>query len=286
MQGPDGSPLSSDKIGFGGWKNGPWRVLDGTNPGAQKHLEDVFRFMREKWGMTYFKLDANYWGAIHGGHHYDPKATRVEAYRRGMEAIIRGAGPGTVILGCNAPMWPSLGLVNAMRTSNDIGRSWGCFSSSGRENLNRDWQNGRLWVNDPDVVELAGKPDITPNLWQFRATIVSAVGGLIINGDKVQDLGPPQIEMLRKLIPPNGKGARFDSFKYEVGETDVGDLHYHYLFNWTIQSVDRTFHLDRRSRLKNFWTDEDLGIHEGDFTVKDLPGQSADIIVSSPADSK
>ena len=36
-------------------------------------------------GCTYFKLDANFWGAIHGGHFHDPRATRIEAYRRGLE---------------------------------------------------------------------------------------------------------------------------------------------------------------------------------------------------------
>ena len=48
--------------------------------------------MRREWGCTYFKLDANFWGAIHGGRFHDPQATRIEAYRRGMQAILRGAG--------------------------------------------------------------------------------------------------------------------------------------------------------------------------------------------------
>jgi alpha-galactosidase len=70
----------------------PWYALDGTHADARKHLEMVFRTMRQEWGCTYFKLDANFWGAIHGGFFNDPRATRVEAYRRGMSAILRGAG--------------------------------------------------------------------------------------------------------------------------------------------------------------------------------------------------
>ena len=53
-------------------------------PDAQSHLERVFRTMRTEWGCTYFKLDANFWGAMHGGRFHDARATRVEAYRRGM----------------------------------------------------------------------------------------------------------------------------------------------------------------------------------------------------------
>ena len=70
----DGKPLRSDRVTFGGWRRGPWYVLDGTHPEAQRHLEMVFRTMRQDWGCTYFKLDGNFWGAIHGGHFHDQRA--------------------------------------------------------------------------------------------------------------------------------------------------------------------------------------------------------------------
>jgi alpha-galactosidase len=154
----EGKPLRSDRIGFGGWRQGPWYCLDGTNPQVQKHFETLFATMRNEWGCTYFKLDANYWGAMHGGKHFDPDATRVEAYRRGMEAIIRGAGNDSFILGCNHPIWPSLGLIHGSRSSGDINRSWPNFASTARQNLLRAWQNGKLWWNDPDCVVLVDRP--------------------------------------------------------------------------------------------------------------------------------
>jgi alpha-galactosidase len=283
VQGPAGKPLVSDRVGFGGWCNGPWCALDGTNPQTQQHLEQVFRIFREKLGITYFKLDANYWGAIHGGRHFDPKATRVEAYRRGMEAVLRGAGPGSVILGCNAPIWPSLGLVNVMRTSNDIGRSWDSFSGTARENLSRGWQNGRLWVSDPDCVCLGGNREIPDNLWMFHATAVHAVGGMVLSGDKIADLGPKQLAMLHKLIPPTGRSARFQGGTLDVGLTDMGDRQYYYAFNWDRAPADRTLHLKRRGRLNDFWSGEDLGVQEGDYVLKGVAGQSARLIVAVEA---
>ena len=57
----------------------PWFALDGTHPEVQAHLTGLFRTMRQEWGCTYFKLDANFWGAMHGGRLHDPKATRIEA---------------------------------------------------------------------------------------------------------------------------------------------------------------------------------------------------------------
>src|SRR5205823_2503428 len=63
----DGRPLRSDRVTFGGWRRGPWYAFDGTHPAVQDHFEHLFRTMREEWGCTYFKLDANFWGAMHGG---------------------------------------------------------------------------------------------------------------------------------------------------------------------------------------------------------------------------
>ena len=285
VQNATGQPLDSGQIGFGGWSHGPWRVLDGTNPDAQKHLTEVFRTMREQWGITYFKLDANYWGAIHGGKHFDPRATRVEAYRRGMAAMLRGAGPGAVILGCNAPIWPSFGLVNAMRTGNDVSRSRASFFNTARENFNRSWQNGKLWVTDPDCVLLAdnGKKlsGVTSNLWMFHATAIHAVGGLVLTGDRIEGLQPPQLAILRKLIPPTGKSARWDR-GFATGISTLDDRAYLYAFNWSATNTERTFQLPAKSQLTDFWTEENLGIHQGSYVVIDLPAQSARIILAQP----
>lgn len=282
IQGPDGKPLDSGTIGFGGWKNGPWRAFDGTHPGTQQYLTHVFRTMRDVWGIKYFKLDGIYWGALYGGTRHDPKATRVEAYRRGMEAVVRGAGPGAIILGCNAPIWPSFGLVNAMRTSNDISRSWESFAATGRENLNRTWQNGRLWVTDPDCVQQAGNDALPAHVWQFHATIVHAVGGLVLSGDKFESLNAGQLAALRKLIPPTGRSATFEDTRYEVGVTDLGNRQYYFALNWGDEPATRTFHLKRRSELSDFWTGEKLGVAEGAYLIKDLPGRSARVIVAVP----
>lgn len=132
--------LSAEKVTFQGRRHGPWYALDGTNPAVQKHLESVFRTMRQEWGVTYFKLDANFWGAMHGGRLYDPHATRVEAYWRGMEAALRGAGDG-LILGCNHPIWPSFGLIHGSRSSGDIQRAWD-VQKVARQTLNRTGKTG------------------------------------------------------------------------------------------------------------------------------------------------
>jgi alpha-galactosidase len=276
VKGDDGKPLPSDQVTFGGWRRGPWYALDGTHPEVQKHFEELFRTMREKWGTTYFKLDANFWGAMHGGHFHDPKATRIEAYRRGMEAIVRGAGD-SFILGCNHPIWPSFGLIHGSRSSQDIKRDWKIIKRVAEQNLNRNWQNGRLWWNDPDAVVLTG--DLTEDEVRFHATATYASGGMILSGDDLTQIPPDRLAMLQKLLPPTGAAATFEDDALRVGVMAQSDGRREYaLFNWEDQPQTIVVTLPAPCTLTDVWTGESLGRHEGRFTASDMPPHSARLL--------
>ena len=298
VQDDTGHPLRSDKVGFGGWRLGPWYALDGTHPEAQKFLEGLFRTLRQEWGCTYFKLDANYWGTLPGGHHYDPKATRVEAYRRGMEAIRRGSGDA-LLLGCNHPIWASFGLIHASRSSLDIDRSWSSFSHIGRENLLRGWQNGRLWWNDPDCIVLSdgGSKDVMDagghlitignvpdNEYQFHATWIFATGGMLLSGDDLPRMTPHRVDFLRRLAPPTGICARFADESFTVGITELPGRQLVSVFNWGDKPQARSIPLAARSQLTDFWTGTDLGIHSGNYDLGQLACRSAQLIEVKPAE--
>ncbi len=272
----DGKPLRADKVTFGGWRRGPWYALDGTHPEAQKHLETVFRTMRREWGCTYFKLDANFWGAMHGGRFHDPKATRIEAYRRGMQAVLRGAGD-SFILGCNHPIWASLGLIHGSRSSNDISRRWDRIATTGKQNLLRNWQNGRLWWNDPDAIVLVGTLPL--NEFQFHATVIYASGGMLLSGDDLTQITPDRLAMLKKLMPPTGKAAEFADDTLRVGVVNLPAARVVCVFNWEEKPQTITVPLPRPSRVTDFWSGEDLGRREGSLTINDLPPRSARLLV-------
>jgi alpha-galactosidase len=272
----DGHPLRSDRVTFGGWRRGPWYALDGTHPAAQKYLETVFRTMRNEWGCTYFKLDANFWGAMHGGRFHDPRATRIEAYRRGMEAIRRGAGDG-FILGCNHPIWPSLGLIHGSRSSNDIKRAWDRVKGIARQNLSRNWQNGRVWWNDSDAVVLTG--DLSDDEFQFHATAVYASGGMILSGDDLTKMPANRLEMLRKLLPPTGIAAEFEDSSLQVGVIELPQTQVVCLFNWEDEPQTISVRLPRAGPLTDYWTGRALGRREGVFVVKEMPPHSARLLV-------
>ena len=256
MKGEDGKPLPADRVTFQGWRHGPWYALDGTNPEVQQHLENVFRTMREKWGVTYFKLDANFWGAMHGGILSDPKATRIEAYRRGMQAVLRGAGD-SFILGCNHPVWASFGLIHGSRSSGDISRRWTTFSSVARQNLNRNWQNGRLWWNDPDAITLSG--NMLPEEYRFHATAVMASGGLVLSGDDLSTLPADRLATLKKLLPPTGVAAEFDDESLQTGIVKLNDRTLLCVFNWSEQPARISVKLPHHGEVTDLWSGQSYG---------------------------
>ena len=85
-------------------------VLDPTYPGVCDFLEETFRRLTFDYGYTYYKLDfmravVREMKGYRGDDKpklkfYDPTVTRVEAYRKGLEAIRRGMGPDAYITMC------------------------------------------------------------------------------------------------------------------------------------------------------------------------------------------
>jgi alpha-galactosidase len=183
----------------------PIRVLDVTHPDAAAHLVATFRTLRE-WGFTYHKVDFIYAGAMAGGRHQ--AVSSVEAYRLGMTLLREGLGPDATILGCGAPLVASVGLVDAMRVSPDIDvrdehESGDISQPSVRGALSagraRAWMHGRLWVNDPDCLVLAGN-QARREEW---AAHVAVTGGLVSSGDRLPELDAAQVDSLRASLRPS-----------------------------------------------------------------------------------
>jgi alpha-galactosidase len=257
-----GKPLRSDKVTFGGWRLAPWYALDATNPAVQAHLTHVFKTMSAQWGCTYFKLDANFWGALPGGVYFDKSATRVTAYRSGMKAILKGAG-NAFILGCNHPLWPSLGLISGSRSSNDISRDWPTFSATGDENLLRSWQNGQLWWNDPDCVLLTG--DLPSNEFMYHASLLFATGGLVLSGDDLTTITQERQAILKKMLPPKKASALFNP-ALDIGWLKTPGATFVILLNKEDQEKKLTVPLSKEYQITDYWTGEKKGVYKNEWS--------------------
>jgi alpha-galactosidase len=179
------------------------RVLDTTHPEAAAYLTDVFRTLRAE-GYDYFKVDFLYAGALAGVRH-DGAADALTAYRSGIELIREAIGPESYLLGCGAPVLPSIGLFDAMRVSPDTAPhrrpEAGDYSQPGQDPAEftgaaRQWQHGRLWINDPDC--LMARPAVeTREQW---AAHVAATGGLMASSDRLLSLDLWGVDTTRRLL--------------------------------------------------------------------------------------
>ena len=181
-------------------------VLDVTDPAAAEWLSTVFRRLAE-WGFDYFKLDFLYAGALPGRRSQD--ASPIDAYRGGLRLIREAAGPRATLVGCGAPILPSLGRVDAMRVGPDIALRYepdeaGDLSAPGQRGaaLNvraRAFLHGRFWVNDPDCVVV--RPEMQRR--QEWAGTVERWGGLRASGDRLGGLDGWGLEATRRLLTPS-----------------------------------------------------------------------------------
>ncbi|MBE1441431.1 glycoside hydrolase family 36 protein [Paenibacillus sp. OAS669] len=273
-----------------------WYMLDGTHPEVQNYLRHISRVMHDEWGIRYFKLDFLAYGCLPGGVRYDPKATRVEAFRQGMKAIVDEVGHDSFILGCNAPFWPILGLIHGNRVTNDIFRDWKHVSNNARELFYRNWQHDTLWYNDPDVIvleslDLTGrkngevvikKSTLTEQEFEFHKAFIAASGGMILSGDLLYQLSESNIRVLKKLIADTGQAARFDDTTFTVGRIQQEDRLTLCLFNWEDEGKEMRAALEGTYRVSDYWTDEELGEFSGELRIRMEP-HGGRVLVCKPA---
>jgi alpha-galactosidase len=183
------------------WKQ-PLAAVDVTHPDAAAYIQDVFRTLAG-WGFDYFKIDFIYAGALEGRRRAD--CSGLDAYLEALRLIRESIGPDALLLGCGAPILPSVGRVDIMRVSPDIsvgveprGGDLAMPSQRGAvlAGRARAFQHGRFWVSDPDC--LIVRPEVERR--EAWAAHVERFGGLRASSDGLEALDEWGLETTRRLL--------------------------------------------------------------------------------------
>ena len=178
--------------------------LDLTHPGVRDLLREVLGRL-VALVVDYLKLYFLYGGAVPGARHAD--VDEVTAYRDGLALVREAVGPDVYLVGCGAPLLPSVGLVDAMRVSPDTFHEGAEDGSAGLRGLMpmaaRAWMQGRLWVNDPDCV--VARPSY--RLRERWAAEAERFGGLPSFSDRVADLDDWGLATVRRVLAEGGSVA-------------------------------------------------------------------------------
>ncbi|MCB9592206.1 MAG: alpha-galactosidase [Sandaracinaceae bacterium] len=190
------------------------RAVDLGNDAVTGWLGDLMRRYREDWGMRWLKLDFSYLAFPYTSR-ANPELTSVEAYRRGLRAIHDALGPDVFFLGIGM-VGMNYGIVDGMRLTLDDGPIWeepsplapfgaaGTLKSSVRTGSRRYYLHGRLWISHDDLLFFRTAPD-HPELTLDEATtfasFIAMSGSIVKLGEDLRTLTPPQIQVVRRLLP-------------------------------------------------------------------------------------
>jgi len=172
-------------------------------------LERLFRRLVDEFGYQYLKLDFLYAAAAEGIRH-DRSLTRAQTLRHGLEAIRRGAGQRTFILGCGCPLGPAVGIVDGMRIGPDVAPYWGATAGAAGEPgtalaidaiLARSFTHRRLWLNDPDCLMLRAKETrLTNDEREALARTIAASGGMLLISDDMRLLDSEGARIFQEAV--------------------------------------------------------------------------------------
>ncbi len=278
-------------------------VLDLTNPEVLDWLTKLMETVVKEWGFGFVKTDFVYAGALPGVR-FDPKMTRAQAFRKGMEAIRKGLGEKTYHLGCGCPFGPSIGIVDAMRIGPDTAPNWKPFiqnmrwaspfitretciaalRNNIRHTLNLGTVHNRWWTSDPDCLMVRNyDTTLTDDEIKSNVSLIGLLGGLVINSDDLTRLSVDRQRLISLLLPvmsPRGQAVDLlESKMVELYALDMnrpwGDWIMAAQFNWADKKAGKRLDIAKLSldpekeyHVFDFW-DCSYRLHAGRYI--DLP---------------
>ncbi|MBC7262538.1 MAG: alpha-galactosidase, partial [Chloroflexi bacterium] len=247
--------------------------LDLSLPDVQDWLRDLFHVLSDDWGFRFFKVDFLYAAALPGVRR-DRRMTRAQAVRRGLE-IIRSAIGDHFLLGCGAPLGPSVGRVDAMRIGPDVHVDWEPFwqdlsapatANAILNSITRSFMHGKLWWNDPDCLVLRPRGDdsnLVLNEMRTLTSIVGLSGGSVLSSDNLPTLRWGRPKYLQRILPPYGRSAiPLDLFHNERPELLVLPVE----ASWSAWTVVAFLNWDDHSRVTHLDLAQ-LGLPPGAYHV-------------------
>jgi hypothetical protein len=211
IRNPDGSlkrvgPWPDENTDWARNENPKRYGLDITHPDAAAWMYNLFERISKQWGYEMIKIDFVDWSLLSAHHYHDQSVSRAMAYRKGFEIIRKAIGNECHLQDCG-PGPITIGLLDSMRIELDqnygyAGEVWKTYftnsASSAPAAAKRYYFHKRTWINDADHLCMSL---LSPSQSQAVATLLSLTGGNIISGDRLPDLDPVRLEILKKTLP-------------------------------------------------------------------------------------
>ncbi|MCC5816624.1 MAG: alpha-galactosidase [Leptospira sp.] len=250
--------------------------LDLTHPKSLEFLAKVFKTITKDWGYPYLKLDFLYAG-LHPGQVFDPSITPQVRYQNALKLIRKTVGKDTFLLGCGAPIFPSIGFFQGMRISCDVAPFWkpeikrrllkdkNALSTEKAliNDITRSSMHRIFWLNDPDCLLVRKKKNsMNYNQTLIMATVMAVSGGMLLVSDDMTQLEEDRYDLLLKTIELSKLCQSKTPLPLGIFENEFPEGIYNpagFLGVWNPTSKPKKIHLKLPAQPKNsswedFWT--------------------------------
>lgn len=98
---------------------------------------------------------------------------------------------------------------------------------------------------------------------------------MVLSGDRLAAIPLEQRAQLHRLATASVPAARFDDATWRSGASALAGGELRFLFNWTDAPEARELELSAAHRVVDYWTEEDLGVHQSRLSIGELRPHSA-----------
>jgi len=167
--------------------------------------------------ITFFKIDFIYSVIPYDADFEDKTLTRAQIYYNAVKRIRDAIGEDSYLLGCGAPLGPSVGLVDSMRIGTDTAPTWNFLGflydkfnigvpsmrTAILSTLYRSFMHKYFWVNDTDCLMVRETDTkLTNDEVKTQLTIFGLSGGQILISDNMYNLSEKSKQKAKLLLPP------------------------------------------------------------------------------------
>ena len=255
--------------------------LDITHPEAAKWLHNLIDKIVNDWGYEMIKIDFVAWSILAANKYHDPTLAAAQVYRRGMEIMRNAAGNHCHILECG-PGAITVGLIDSMRIELDSNygfadTAWNTYfnnpASSSAAAGKRYYFHKQTWVNDADHLCMSL---LNNQQCEAAASIIALSGGNMMSGDRLTQLTPYKLDILKKITPSFGKAAKpvdlFQSDDHSVFALKIEKP----FATWTVAgffNADLNKSTEKKWPLESFWLDPSKTYLAFDFWKQEFIGE-------------
>ncbi len=284
-------------------------LVDPSVPEAHEYLRELLQTLR-RWGYTYFKIDGQPMvldeyekkaESMAGPASDEPSAQQRAArlYRDTLRTIREAIGPESYLLGCFGIPLPGVGIMHGSRTALDVVQGWDGFLTAADAVQQWNFLHNVAWYCDPDVFYV--RPPLSDGMARAWATLQGLTGQGLLTSDRLPDLPPSRVEMLKRVYPAVDIRP-LDLFRPERARKPIWLLKVAHLgraydvvgvFNYDTETAE-THHLswkelglepDQPYHVYDFWQQTYLGAWEQGVFL-DVPPADVRVVTLVPANDR